>query len=463
MASLKISDSTMEIIAGGSLHDSLAVPGDKSIAHRAVMVAALAPGRSFISGLPDGQDVAHTISSVERIGVMVSPADDIPSNRDTGNSSRDTGNIVVEGGRERIHPPADSLDMGNSGTGMRLMAGLLSGFPWTTRLVGDESLSKRPMDRIAVPLGMMGAVITGQGGAGNKCHAPLTVVGGKLHGIDYTLPQPSAQVKAAILLAGLSADGTTAVRETTPTRKHTEEIFNIAGIPVYIGSGSSGRAQNDIYTVSVEAAEPSPFNIDIPGDPSQAAFFIIAALIIPESEVCVGPVYLGKDRVGFLEVLKRMGANITLEMTGDEIIPSGRIKATYSQLNSTTISAREVASLVDEVPILAVAAAVARGVSIFEGLSELRVKESNRLDGTANLVNSFGGNAHVEGDSLIISGTGSLKGGTIDARGDHRIAMAATVAALVAAPGDQSIISGYQAITSSYPRFASDMSSVLGE
>ncbi len=444
----------MEATAGASLHGNLVVPGDKSIAHRAIMVAALAHGKSLIRGLPDGQDVARTIDSIRKLGIEVTSVSD---------SQAHPGDISIEGGRDRMHSPLDPLDMGNSGTGMRLMAGLLSGFPWTVTLVGDESLSKRPMDRIAIPLGMMGAAITGHGGVGSKCHAPLTVVGGNLHGIDYTLPQPSAQVKAAILFAGISAEGTTTVREATATRKHTEEIFKIAGIPISISGDPPGERPDSIYSVSVEAGDPSPFSIDIPGDPSQAAFFVVAATIIPESEAYIGPIYLGRDRSGFLEVLKRMGADLSIDAGEDGVIPLGYVRITYSQLNSTTISPSEVASLVDEVPILAIAAALAKGVSVFQGLGELRVKESNRLEGTAELVNSFGGDAHVEDDNLIINGTGSLRGGKVDARGDHRVAMAATVAALAATSGEQSIISGYQAISSSYPGFVSDMSSMLGE
>ncbi len=456
MKALSISGGTMEVTSGASIHGSLAVPGDKSIAHRAIMVASLAPGKSLLRGLPDGDDVARTVCSVEKIGVGIDR--DLPQPE---NNLVQPRNIVIEGGRDRMHPPSSPLDMGNSGTGMRLMVGLLSGFPWTVEFIGDQSLSKRPMDRIAIPLGKMGAVVTGHGGVGNRCHPPLVVVGGHLRGIDYAPPEPSAQVKATILFAGLSADGTTTVREHVPTRRHTEEIFKIAGIPVRIdGDSSLGRPDN-IYTVSVNAAEPSPFIIDVPGDPSQAAFFIVAASILPESELYVGPIYLGQDRTGFIEVLKRMGADLTIDATGGELMPLGYIKAGYSRLNATKISAEEVISLVDEVPILAIAAAVAEGVSVFEGLGELRVKESNRLEGTAKLVNSFGGDAHVEGDNLIIRGTKSLEGGEVDAHGDHRIAMAATVAGLAAVSGDHSIVTGYQSIDSSYPGFVNDLSSVL--
>ncbi len=456
MKALKTYDGTMEVTSGTSIHGNLSVPGDKSISHRAIMVASLAPGKSLLRGLPDGDDVARTVHSVEKIGVGVNqdltqPKNNLPQNK----------NIVIEGGRDRMHPPSSPLDMGNSGTGMRLMVGLLSGFPWTVEFIGDQSLSKRPMDRIAIPLGKMGAVVTGHGEVGNKCHPPLVVVGGHLHGIDYAPPEPSAQVKAAILFAGLSADGTTTVREHVPTRKHTEEIFKIAGIPVHIDGNSSLETPDNIYTVSVNAAEPSPFIIDIPGDPSQAAFFIVAALIVPGSEIYVGPIYLGQDRTGFIEALKRMGADLTINTTGDEVIPLGYIKASYSRLNAIKISSEEIASLIDEVPILAVAAAVAEGVSVFEGLNELRIKESNRLEGTAKLVNSFGGNAHVEGDNLIINGTKNLRGGEVDAHGDHRVAMAATVAGLTAIPGDHSIITGYKSIDSSYPGFINDLSSVL--
>ena len=388
------------------------------------------------------------------------------------------GEVDIYGGRDRIRAPKMALDMGNSGTGMRLLAGLLAGFPWSVQLVGDESLSVRPMDRIAVPLGMMGATVSG---IGEKCHAPLVVTGGALHGIDYMPPQPSAQVKSAILFAGLSATGTTTIREKTRTRIHTEELLSLAGAALAVNGPGQEFVQRlggeavqgigwepdcvtasgeDVYCASVKASEPSPIDLDIPGDPSQAAYFLVAALMVPGSAIRVGPIYIGDTRTGFLEVLKRMGAVMTTSPLPACSLPVGHIEARYSRLRATSIEPGEVASLVDEVPVLAVAASVAEGETVFKGLGELRVKESNRLEGTAQMINAFGGRAGVEGDSLMIEGVEHLDAGTIHSRGDHRVVMASAVAALAATPGGVSTISGYPAVRTSYPGFADDLSMV---
>jgi len=358
---------------------------------------------------------------------------------------------------------------------MRLLAGLLAGFPWSVQFVGDESLSARPMDRIAVPLRMMGATVSG---IGEKCHAPLAVTGGALHGIDYTPPQPSAQVKSAILLAGLSATGTTTIREKTRTRIHTEELLSLAGAALAVHGPGQERVQRlgsevvqdigwepgcvtagdeGIYCASVKASEPSPIDFDIPGDPSQAAYFLAAALMVPGSAIRVGPIYIGDTRAGFLEVLKRMGAIMTTSPLPACSLPVGYVEARYSRLSSTSIEPGEVALLVDEVPVLAVAASVAEGETVFKGLGELRVKESNRLEGTARIINAFGGSARVDGDSLVVVGVEHLRAGAIDSLGDHRVVMAGAVAALATMPGGVSVISGYPAVRTSYPGFADDL------
>lgn len=486
---VQVDGGSLVIAAGRSLAGEVAVPGDKSISHRAIMLSMLASGKSSIAGLPSGDDVARTVSAARHLGIDIRPigstvdkmvgsaaaADGLAEDVAAENAA---GRVDIYGGRDRIRAPGMALDMGNSGTGMRLLVGLLAGFPWSVRFVGDESLSARPMDRIAIPLGMMGATVSG---IGEKCHAPLAVTGGALHGIDYTPPQPSAQVKSAILFAGLSATGTTTIREKTRTRIHTEELLNLAGTALAVHDpgqelvrqlggkaiqgigrelGCATAGGEDVYRVSVKASEPSPIDLDIPGDPSQAAYFLVAALMVPGSAIRVGPIYIGDTRTGFLEVLKRMGAVMTTSPLPACSLPVGYVEARYSRLRATSIEPGEVASLVDEVPVLAVAASVAEGETVFKGLGELRVKESNRLEGTARIVNAFGGSARVEGDGLVVVGVEHLRAGTIDSLGDHRVVMAGAVAALAAMPGGVSVISGYPAVRTSYPGFADDLSRV---
>ncbi|MHB8263698.1 MAG: 3-phosphoshikimate 1-carboxyvinyltransferase [Acidimicrobiales bacterium] len=476
---VEVDGDNLVIAAGRPVTGEIAVPGDKSISHRAIMLSLLAHGKSTIAGLPSGDDVARTLIAGVHLGVdirqvggmagasgalgaVANTTGSAPERNLTGKAAvGPAGRVEVYGGRDRFREPGMPLDMGNSGTGMRLLAGILAGFPWTVRLTGDESLSTRPMHRIAVPLEMMGAVVSG---SGKRCHAPLTVIGGELHGIDFTSPQPSAQVKSAVLLAGLSATGRTTVREQVRTRTHTEELLAVTGASIATRQPDAEidpAARDSFYVASVEASELLPLELDIPGDPSQAAYFVIAALVVPGSEIRVGPVYTGDTRTGFLEVLKRMGASVDTHLLPATSLPVGYIEARHSELHSTRVEPREIASLVDEVPVLAVAAAVANGVTVFEGVGELRVKESNRLEGTAQMINSFGGRASVEGDSLVIEGVDHLDAGTIEARGDHRIVMAGAVAALAALPYSRSIICGYQAVSSSYPGFAADLCTVM--
>ncbi|HWF16055.1 MAG TPA: 3-phosphoshikimate 1-carboxyvinyltransferase [Acidimicrobiales bacterium] len=426
-------------------------PGEKSISHRSVLLAALAEGSSIVHGLSDGADVAASLAAVEAMGVRV---------------ERDgPGTVVLHGGRSRLHEPAHPLDCGNSGTSMRLLCGLVAGFAWTTELIGDESLSVRPMDRVAEPLALMGAIV---GGRGDRCLPPLRVVGGSLHGIDWTSKVASAQVKSAILLAGLAAKGTTVVREAVTTRAHTEEMLAEAGADITVEPWGEGRI------VTVRPSTLKPLERTVPGDPSAAAYFAVAAAVVPGSVVDVADVYHGPARLGFVTVLERMGAEVTLLPAGDRD-PDGpqgpdgpghpdhagtatiRVKAGARPLTSTKVAAAEIPSL-DEVPILAVAAAVAEGTTVFSDVGELRVKEVDRLAAVAEMVEAFGATARVEGDTLAITGVGGpLRGARFDSRGDHRMAMAAAVAALAAAPGERSLITGFGAVATSYPAFADDL------
>jgi 3-phosphoshikimate 1-carboxyvinyltransferase len=412
-------------------------------------LAAHAEGSSVNVGLSDGEDVAHTRAAIELLGATV--------------TSGPEGALTVMGGRSRLNPAPEPIDCGNSGTGMRLLAGLLAGLDGSTVLAGDDSLSSRPMDRIAVPLGLMGASVEGRG---DRCLPPITIRGNSLSGIDWSVPMSSAQVKSCVLIAGLGASGTTTVSEGVATRAHTEEMLEAMGADITIEPwGVGGRR------ITLKGGALRPFRVTVPGDPSQAAFWVVAACLVPGSTVTVARVYGGAERTGFLDVLVRMGADITVtpcEPDGtepDDIGTGGAhsidITTSACALTGTVVEAAEIPSL-DEVPILAVAAAAAAGTTVFRDVGELRVKESDRLAATASLVTALGAKAEVVGDELRVHGTGGrLSHAHTDCGGDHRMAMAAAVAALAAGLGE-SEIAGFEAVDTSYPAFLNDLATLAG-
>ncbi len=416
---------------GGPLRGRTRVPGDKSISHRVLMLAALADGESTIHGLSDGGDVACTRAIVEALGARVDAEED------------PDGRQVLRIGGGRLGPAQSDLDVGNSGTGMRLLAGMLAGLGFASTLDGDASIRRRPMDRVLEPLRAMGASVTG---SGDGCAlAPLVIDGGGLRGIEYRLPMASAQVKGCVLFAGLSADGPTTVIEDQPSRAHTEELMAATGIDV------ERTHDNGLDRVTVLPGRPTPFVHDVAGDPSQAAFWAVGASILPGSEVVIENVYAGPARSGFAAVLTRMGADLFHDpVTSDLTVraPSGGV------LSATTVRADEVPGLVDEVPVLAVAAACADGETVFEGVGELRVKESDRLATVESELGRMGVDVRAEGDRLIVRGRagGQLRGTSVDAHNDHRIAMACAVAALVA--DGSTTIDGWGAVATSYPTFS---------
>ena len=416
------------VVRGGTpLTGTVTVPGDKSISHRALLLAALAEGTSTIHGLSHGDDVARTMAAVAALGAEV---------------GTDGDSLTVTGGRSRLHMPAAPLDLGNSGTGMRLLAGVAATLPGSTRLTGDASLRGRPMDRVAEPLVRMGATVVG---AGEHCLPPLEITGGALTGITYTPPMASAQVKSAVLLAGLAAEGETVVHEPVATRAHTEEMLAAAGATITFERVGAGR------TVRVHRSTLRPGTFAVPGDPSQAAFWVVAGVIVPGSLVTVTGIQLGIERLGFLGVLRRMGATIEMEEAGNL---TGSVTSYTCALHGTVVEAAEIPSL-DEVPILAVAAATAHGTTRFRDVGELRVKESDRLAATAALVRSFGADAVVDADDLVIEGTGGPpRPASVDAGGDHRMAMAAAVAGAAGPASGQTTITGWNAVATSYPGFA---------
>jgi 3-phosphoshikimate 1-carboxyvinyltransferase len=406
----------------------VAVPGDKSISHRALLLGAVAGGTSQVRGLSDGDDVRCSAVAVEALGAGIE-------------------GTRISGGPDRLHQPSGPLDVGNSGTTIRLLAGLVAGWDFTVVMGGDESLSTRPMDRVAIPLRLMGAVVEG---GGERCLPPITVRGGSLRGIDYSPPMASAQVKSCVLLAGLRAEGETVVREPVLTRRHTEEMLALCGADV------SEEDDDGTHVVRLRGGEVKPFEIDIPGDPSQAAFWVAAACIVPGSDITLERVYVGPGRRGFLDVLVRMGADIDeAAVTGPgDLAATATLRARYGALRATSVAATEITGL-DEVPVLAVAAACAEGTTVFRGVGELRVKESDRLAAVVALVRAFGGTAEANGDDLVVQGTPSLVAGVFDAAGDHRMAMAAAIAAAaVPGPVGESSISGFGSVATSYPRFA---------
>ena len=416
----------LEVRGGRPLVGGVDVPGDKSISHRALLLSALAEGTSSITGLSGGDDVTRTRHAIDALGAVVTD---------------DGALVMVEGGRTRLSAPSSTIDLGNSGTGMRLLAGVVAGVPGTTRLTGDNSLRSRPMDRVADPLALMGANVKGDG---PRCLPPLTITGQALRGIDYTPPMASAQVKSALLLAGLHAEGETVVREPISTRAHTEEMLEAAGADIDVEPMGEGRI------VRLRPSILGARSWEVPGDPSQAAFWVVAGAVVPGSRVTVDQVHLGAERIGFLHVLIRMGADVTLHDIGGDV---GTITTSFSTLVGTTVESTEIPSL-DEIPILAVAALVAAGPTRFRNVGELRVKESDRLEGTARLVRAFGGVATVEGDDLVVGGGTVPTPGTIDAEGDHRMAMAAAVAAAAVPSEQRSIVQGWDAVATSYPGFA---------
>jgi 3-phosphoshikimate 1-carboxyvinyltransferase len=419
-----------EVKGVASLRGRVRVPGDKSTSHRALLIAALASGESVIEGLSSGHDVQATAVIVGQLGATVHAR----------------GKFVhVVGPDDGLRACEGSLDCGNSGTTMRLLAGLVSGVEGSHQLVGDPSLSVRPMDRVARPLTQMGAVIHGQG---DRVTAPLRVQGrGTLRAIDYRVPVASAQVKSAILFAGLHAQGATTVREDVRTRRTTEDMFRTSGIEVESSDLDAGRV------VVLQPGRPKASTWRVPGDPSQAAFFCVLGAIHPDATIEVADIDASPERTGFVSVLERMGG--ALSMAGDS--NSVSLRATSSSLVGVEVLAREVPS-VDEVPILAVAAAAASGVSAFRDMGELRLKESNRFEGTIDLVRRLGCRAWHEGDDFFIEGLDSARTFEpfeIDARLDHRMVMAAAVAG---SAGNGCVIRGAATVSSSYPGFFDDLS-----
>jgi 3-phosphoshikimate 1-carboxyvinyltransferase len=417
----------MRIEPVSELVGHLVVPGDKSISHRAVLVGAVADGDTRVTGFGRSADTESTIAAVRTLG-----ADVVDEDVDT---------LLVRGvGLRGLRAPDDPIDCGNAGTLMRLLAGLLAGQEGRFVLIGDASLSARPMERIAEPLRRMGATVTTTDG-----HAPLVVEGGELHAIDYELPVASAQVKSAILLAGVLAEGATTVVEPIPTRDHTERLLELAGV----------RITRRPTSVTVEPCRSLvlPEELAVPGDISSAAPFLVAAAIVPGSSVTVHGVGLNPRRTGLLDVLERMGAKIAIynrrRIAGE---PAGDVELRASELVGATVEAGEVPSLIDELPILAVAACHARGETVVRGAEELRAKESDRIEAVVEELRRVGGHIRATRDGFRIKGVPArLRGGVVDSHGDHRLAMLGAIAGVASREGVE--LRGAEAADVSFPGF----------
>jgi 3-phosphoshikimate 1-carboxyvinyltransferase len=423
-----MTDATELVIVGPRpLHGRVRVPGDKGISHRALIAAAMADGVSTIAHPAPGDDVARTRGALVALGVEI----DVEPTRLK----------ITSGGVDAMHAAAHDIECANSGTTMRMLAGLLAGRPFESVLVGDASLTQRPMQRVIAPLRALGADIEGRG-EGQR--APLVVRGSALAGTRVELEVASGQVKTALVLAGLQADGTTEIVEPTTSRDHTERMFMALGAPI---------ERIDERTLRVHRGAPACFDINVPGDPSSAAFFVVAATVTPGSSLVIEDVLLNPGRVAFVDVLLAMGADITVTNHGEHLgEPVGSIEVRSANLHATSFDCTE--PIIDEVPALAVAAAFADGTTEIGNASELRVKESNRIASIGAELAQLGITVDATDDSLRVHG-GEPHASTLSSHGDHRIAMAAAIAAN-AVTGESSI-RDWGSVGISYPDFALDL------
>ncbi len=417
----------------------ISVPGDKSISHRAVILSGLARGTSTIYGLSPARDVQTTVEAMHRLGVRI---------QSNGNKT------VVEGiginGFEVHENGKLEIDCENSGTTARLLMGVLAGARVKAVLVGDESLNRRPMNRVVDPLTLAGAVITSDAG-----RLPVEIVGGKVQTFEYTVPVPSAQVKSALLLAGLFTDGMSVVIEPAETRDHTERMLLFMDAGLRIKNTTRGK---EMYITGKKGL--STLNLTVPGDISSAIFFIAAALTLPGSDVRIQNVLLNRTRSHIIELLRMMGGKIEVDIEREYPEPVGMVRARYSKLRGITVSGANIPLIIDEIPALAVVACHARGKTEIRDASELHVKESDRIRGIVELVRAFDGDVQELDDGFIITGGDYYRPGSIRSFGDHRIAMAASIFAL--SLKGKTVIDDAACVDISYPSFLEDLQSLAG-
>lgn len=416
-----------------SLNGTVSVPGDKSISHRSIMFGALAEGETTVSNFLPGADCLSTIACFRKLGVII----------------KEEGPLIRVYGRgfHGLRQPDEMLDVGNSGTTIRLMLGILAGQDFEATLAGDSSIAKRPMTRVVNPLRQLGANIEGKN---NGEFTPLTIRGGKLEGITYELPMASAQVKSAVLLAGLQAEGETVVIEPTRTRDHTERMIGEFG----------GQIERDKNTIKVKGSQSlTATHIDVPGDISSAAFFMVAAAITKNSEVKLVNVGLNPTRTGIIDVMKQMGADIEVETVKTNGEPAGNITVRSSKLTGIEISGELIPRLIDEIPVIALLASQAEGETVIKDAAELKVKETNRIDTVAKELSTLGAEIKPTDDGMIITGGCSLRGGSVSSHGDHRIGMMLAIAGLIA--GGEMDLHDHSAIEVSYPQFFEHLSELI--
>lgn len=408
------------------LEGIITVPGDKSISHRAVMFGAIAEGKTTVTGFLPGEDCLSTIDCFRKLGVDI---------------QADGTNVEINSpGMDGWQEPKEVLYTGNSGTTTRLMLGILAGTNFHSVMTGDASIGKRPMGRVTNPLKQMGAKINGRE---NGQYTPLAIQGTALKAIDYTMPVASAQVKSAILLAGLRADGTTIVREKEITRDHTERMLQQFGAKIDVKDG----------VISLEGSQRlHGTHVDVPGDISSAAFFLVAGAIVPNSEIVLKNVGINPTRAGIIEVLQQMGANVAVDQElSDAAEPTATITIRTSNLKGITIEGDIIPRLIDEIPIIALLATQAEGTTIIRDAEELKVKETDRITAVVTELKKLGADITATDDGMIINGPTSLKGAKLSTYGDHRIGMMAAIASLIT---DSSIeIDDADCIAVSYPTF----------
>lgn len=408
----------------GPVAGEVVVPGDKSISHRAAIVSALARGTSLIRGYSPAADCESTLRALEKLGVEV---------KQCGADLRVKGAAGTS-----LREPGSAVDTGNSGTTMRLLAGAVASMPISVMLTGDDSLRRRPMKRLIEPLSRMGAHLTASDEDG---HPPLFIRGGELQGIEYSSPVASAQVKSALMLAGLTARGPTSVNEMVRTRDHTERLLEATGIEVAIEG----------LKVTVQPGVPLAMEIDVPGDFSSAAFIIAAAAFVPGSEVLVRSVGLNPTRTGFLGLLRRMGAEVEVSLESSDWEPRGTVRVKNAPLQAVELSAEDVAMAIDEVTLIALLATRAQGRTVITGASELRHKESDRIAGTVAGLAALGARVEETCDGIAIEGPCELVGAEVAAGGDHRLAMMFAIAGLVAE--GRTVVDGWEWTAVSFPGF----------
>ncbi|GHU39700.1 3-phosphoshikimate 1-carboxyvinyltransferase [Bacilli bacterium] len=416
------------------LSGKLKVPGDKSISHRSIMFGSLAKGVTKIHDILRGEDVLSTMAVFRELGVKIADKGD---------------EVIVHGvGFDGLRAPQERLDMGNSGTSIRLISGVLAGQNFTAEMFGDDSLSKRPMDRVTIPLRQMGVTISGQT---DRDLPPLKITGSNhLKPIHYTLPVASAQVKSALIFAALQADGESIITEKEITRNHTEDMIVQFGGEISVNGKETRVKGGQTFTAT---------DVTVPGDISSAAFFLVAGLIVPNSEITLKNVGINETRTGIIEVIQAMGGDLTITDV-DEVAKSATLTVKTSELKPTEISGDIIPRLIDELPVIALLATQASGTTVIKDAEELKVKETDRIQVVADMLNAMGAEITPTDDGMIIKGKSHLNGATINTHGDHRIGMTAAVAALLVVNGEV-ILERSEAIQTSYPTFFEDLSHLM--